>query len=243
MQLGHLFRTAHNMTVRFSSLNALRASISINPQSSYWVCSSQRMRIAWMAPSIPASTPPAICVVLQAAFASGPATCSRHLAINLRQVSPTPTGLIPGFLSRSITQPLTSALYAFHGGCPFPNHSTKSPTINRSSPLAAPNRRSQCWSNTKSVPPGPAPPKSRPATAATVSSVISTGVSSRGRSVYDSRLAAVGVQAYGCLARSTSITRSPVFVQLSPGWRNPPVSRSVIYRTVVRSFPRSTRLW
>ena len=44
--LGHSFRTSHNMAVRFSSLNALRASMRRNPQSSSWACSYQRTRIA-----------------------------------------------------------------------------------------------------------------------------------------------------------------------------------------------------
>ena len=80
--LGHSCRTDHNMSVQFSSLNALRASMRRNPQSSSWECSSQRTRITWMAPSIPASTLPASWVVPQAAFASIPATRSSHLAIN-----------------------------------------------------------------------------------------------------------------------------------------------------------------
>ena len=63
-----------------------------------------------MAPFIPTFTPPASCVVPQAAFASGLATHSRNFAINLRQVSPTPTSLIPGFLSIPISHPLIRAL-------------------------------------------------------------------------------------------------------------------------------------
>ena len=69
------------------------------------------------------------------------------------------------------------------------------------------------------------PSRESPATDVTVSSVMSTGVRSGGRSGYESRLAAVGVWASGCLARSTSITLSPVFVHRSPGWRTTPVSR------------------
>ena len=63
-----------------------------------------------MVPFIPASTPPMSCVVLQAAFASNLATRSRNFVINLRQVSLTPTGLIPGCLSIAISRPLISAL-------------------------------------------------------------------------------------------------------------------------------------
>ena len=200
-QLGHSCRTTHNMAVRFSLLKEYHASMMRNPQSSSCVCSSQRTRIAQMAPYIPASTPPASGMVPQAAFASVPVTRSRHFAISLHQVSPTLTDLIPGCLSRAISRPLISALWAAHGGRPFPIHFIKSPTINRSYPLAAPNRRSQCCSETDSVPPGPAPPESRPATAITMSSVMSIGVIYRGWAGYKSKIAAVGVRAYGCLER------------------------------------------
>ena len=62
----------------------------------------------------------------------------------------------------------------------------KSPTINLSSALAALNRRSQCCSDTESVPLGPAPPESRPATAVMVLLVMSTIVSSGGHPVRES---------------------------------------------------------
>ena len=74
-------------------------------------------------------------------------------------------------------------------------------------------------------------------------SVISTGTKSGGWSGYESRLAAVVAQDSGCLARSTSITWSLVLVHCSPVCRTPPVSRSVIHITAVRSSPQSTRLW
>ena len=125
--LGHSCRTAQSMAVRFSSLNAFRASMRRKPQSSSFLCSSQKTRIAWMAPSIPASSPPASCVVPQAALASGPATLKRHFAIICLHVSPTPTGLIHGCLSSAISRPLMSARLAAQGGCPFQSHSTKYP--------------------------------------------------------------------------------------------------------------------
>ena len=40
-----------------------------------------------------------------------------------------------------------------------------------------------------------------------------------------------------------SIALSPVLVHRSVGYITPPVSRSVIHRTAVWSFPRSTRIW
>ena len=88
----------------------------------------------------------------------------------------------------------------------------------------------------ESAPPGPSPPESRPTTAVTISSVMSTETISGGRSGYESRLAAVGGRASKCLVRSTSITLSPVFVHLSLVWSMPPVSLSVIHRTAVCSF-------
>ena len=63
----------------------------------------------WMAPSIPASRPPASCVVPQAALASVPATFNRHFAIMRHNVSPTPIGLIPDCLSSAISRTLMSA--------------------------------------------------------------------------------------------------------------------------------------
>ena len=63
-----------------------------------------------MATSIPASTHSASCVVPQAAFAYVPVTCFRHIAINLHQVSTTPTRMIPVYLSIAISPPLISAL-------------------------------------------------------------------------------------------------------------------------------------
>ena len=38
--LGQFFRTAHNMAVRFFSLNALHASMRRNPQYYSWECPS-----------------------------------------------------------------------------------------------------------------------------------------------------------------------------------------------------------
>ena len=61
-----------------------------------------------MAPSIPTSSPPTSGVVSQAALAYGPATLMRHFTIILVQVSPTPTGLIPGCLSSAISRALMS---------------------------------------------------------------------------------------------------------------------------------------
>ena len=58
-----------------------------------------------------------------------------------------------------------------------------------------------------------------------------------------SRLAAVGERASRCLVHSTSITLSLFLVHNSAVCSTPPASLSVIYRTAVRSFPRSTRLW
>ena len=101
-----------------------------------------------MSPSIPASTPPASYMVLQADFASIPVTHSRHFAISLCQVSPTPTGLIPDCLSSAISRPLMSVLEAAHGGRPFTIHLVKSSTINRSSLLDALNCRSHCCNET-----------------------------------------------------------------------------------------------
>ena len=92
-------------------------------------------------------------------------------------------------------------------------------------------------------PPGPAPPESCLSTSVTVSLVILTRKSSGGQSGYESRLAAVGGRASGCLVCSTSITLSPVLVHRSAGWITPPVSWSAIHCTVVRSFPWSTRIW
>ena len=122
------------------------------------------------------------------------------------------------------------------------NHSSKSATINRSSPLAAPKCNIQCLRLIYSIPPGPAPPESRPATSVTVSPVISMEMSSSGQSGYDFILADVGGRALGCLVRRNSINISPVFVHRSAGLITPPVSLSVIHRTAVNSFPRSTRL-
>ena len=123
------------------------------------------------------------------------------------------------------------------------NHSVKLPTINLSSPIAAPNPRNQCYKLTEFVLPGLSLPESRPAIAVTVSSVMLTSTSSGGRSSYESRLATVGARASRCLIRSTSITRSPVLLYRSPGCRTPPIYRSVIHLTSVCSFPRSTRIW
>ena len=121
--------------------------------------------------------------------------------------------------------------------------SVKFLTISLSYQLATPNLRSHCCRLTKSVPPGLSPPESRPVTVVTMSSVMSTGDHSGGQSGYESRLAAVGARAYGCLERSTSITRSPVLVHCYPDWRTPPVSRFVIHITAVPRFPQSIRLW
>ena len=123
------------------------------------------------------------------------------------------------------------------------NHSVKLPTINLSSPIAAPNPSNQCYKLTEFVLPGLSLPESRPAIAVTVSSVMLTSTSSGGRSSYESRLATVGARASRCLIRSTSITRSPVLLYRSPGCRTPPIYRSVIHLTSVCSFPRSTRIW
>ena len=112
-----------------------------------------------------------------------------------------------------------------------------------SSPLAAPNLRSQCCRETESVPPSLAHPESRPATTFTMSSVMSTGVRSGGQSGYESQFSAVGVRASGCLERNTSITWSPVFMHHSLGWMTLPISLSVIQLTAVWSFLWSTRLW
>ena len=63
-----------------------------------------------------------------------------------------------------------------------------------------------------------------------------TGTISGGRSGYESGLAAVRVQASGCLVRSTSITLSPFFAHLSPVWRTSP-SPSILSTTPPSAAP------
>ena len=91
-------------------------------------------------------------------------------------------------------------------------------------------------------PPSPAPVDRCLATSVTMYYVMSTGMISGGWSVYVSRLAADRVHTSGCLVRRTSITLSPVFLHSSSGCSNLPLSRSVIHRTAIHSFPQSDRL-
>ena len=78
------------------------------------------------------------------------------------------------------------------------SHSPNSATIFLSSPLAAPNLRSQCWILTKSVTPGPDPPERRPATTNTTLSMMLTATIYGGLLGYASRHAADGGRASRC---------------------------------------------
>ena len=81
-----------------------------DPQSSSWVCCCHRSRTTWIPPSIPTSKPPHRCFIPQASLASAPVTTNTRFAIIRRQVSPTPTSLTPGHLSRTIRRPYIRAL-------------------------------------------------------------------------------------------------------------------------------------
>ena len=108
--LGHSCRTAHIMAVYFSSLNAFRVSMRRNPSIPPVSVPPRGRALHEWRPLSPSSLRSASCEFPQAAFASGPVTRSRHFVINLRHVSPMPTGLIPGCLSRAISRPLINAL-------------------------------------------------------------------------------------------------------------------------------------
>ena len=56
--LGHSWCTIHSMSVRLSSLNALRVSIRRKPQSSSWTCYCPRIHTTWIPPSVWSSNPP-----------------------------------------------------------------------------------------------------------------------------------------------------------------------------------------
>ena len=106
-------------------------------------------------------------------------------------------------------------------GCLFVSHSAKSTAVRHNSLIAAPNIRSQCCRLTEFASPGPAPPEVRPATSVIVSSMISTGESSRGWSGYVSRMAADRGRASWCLVRSTSMILSQVSTHISSGCSTP----------------------
>jgi hypothetical protein len=74
------------------------------------------------------------------------------LAKSHHQVSPIPTGHTPRHLSSARSLLAMTALYAPQGGKPLLSQSTKLATACRSSRLAGPNWRSQCFSAQALVP-------------------------------------------------------------------------------------------
>ena len=80
-----------------------------NPQYYSWECYDHRKRIEWIPFLMPTSTAPVSCSVPQVALDSFPVTLGTHYDMRRCQVSLTPTGLTPGFLSIEISRPLIIA--------------------------------------------------------------------------------------------------------------------------------------
>ena len=142
------------MSVPFSSLNALCASMRRNPQySSYKLC-FHSSRIACILPSIPDLRPLQSYSILQASLTSVPVTTKTHYSKQFRQFSPIQTSHTPICYFIPNNRPDIRAQYAAHGGWSFTNHSVIDAKIFQSSALASPKRRIQCYRLTAYILPG-----------------------------------------------------------------------------------------
>ena len=171
------------------------------------------------------------------------------MATALRRVSPIPTRLTPGRLSRATSLQFITVLYAVQGGGggEFASQYAIPATSTRRYSEAHPNIRSKLLSSSDSTPSYPSAPESFYATHMTSSSYKSICTVSRTVShllkTEHQGSPTWGILVSGCFTRRTSATDRLVFVQMSHGKRHPTPLQAVNLWTAWHSFPDRTVSW